>query len=167
MCALRLRASVLRTVGKSIDAVAGTDYDTQNVKPESMRERKEDENDAPAMHKYVAHAGAASATSKTCSLAPAAGAVLKSTVAAAVEDANSLDSFSMSPLFFCGLKTASSIEPALVTRTRRPAGVLLPSLRLSRPERTRFVDAVLHDNIFGFWRLRCNESLTDDAGDKL
>ena len=128
----------------------GTDYDTLNVKPESMRERKEDENDAPAMHKYVAHAGAASATSKTCSLAPAAGAVLKSTVAAAVEDANSLDSFSMSPLFFCGLKTASSIEPALVTRTRRPAGVLLPSLRLSRPERTRFVDAVLHDNIFGF-----------------
>lgn len=167
MCALRLRASVLRTVGKSIDAVAGTDYDTQNVKPESMRERKEDENDAPAMHKYVAHAGAASATSKTCSLAPAAGAVLKSTVAAAVEDANSLDSFSMSPLFFCGLKTASSIEPAkLATRTRRPVGVLLPSLRLSRPERTRFVDAVLHDNIFGFWRLRCNESLTDDAGDK-
>ena len=133
MCALRLRASVLRTVGKSIDAVAGTDYDTQNVKPESMRERKEDENDAPAMHKYVAHAGAASATSKTCSLAPAAGAVLKSTVAAAVEDANSLDSFSLSPLFFCGLKTASSIEPALATRTRRPVGVLLPSLRLRDP----------------------------------
>ena len=113
MCALRLRASVLRTVGKSIDAVAGSWYRlrTQNVKPESMRERKEDENDAPAMHKYVAHAGAASATSKTCSLAPAAGAVLKSTVAAAVEDANSLDSLSMSPLFFVASKRRLRSNP--------------------------------------------------------
>ena len=132
------------------DGGDGTDYDTQNVKPESMQERKEDDNDAPAMHKYVAHAGAASATSKTCSLAPAAGALLKRTVAAAVEDAISLDSFSMSPLFF-GLKTASSMddvhEPA-ATRTR-PVGVLLPNLRVSRPERTRFVNAVLHNNIFG------------------